>query len=48
MRNVPSFTRLAYLIPETRYCLFLGAGASVESGGYTTSDIAWGILRKLY
>lgn len=48
MRHIPSFTRLAYLIRETRYCLFLGAGASVESGGYTAPDIAWGILRRLY
>jgi hypothetical protein len=40
--------KLAYRIRKTRYALFLGAGASVESGGYTAQDIAWEILRKLY
>ena len=43
-----NLTKLAYHIKETRYALFLGAGASVESGGYTAQNIAWGILRKLY
>jgi hypothetical protein len=43
-----TFDRLAYLLKENRYALFLGAGASVESGGYTASEIAWAILRKIY
>jgi hypothetical protein len=43
-----TFDRLAYLLKENRYALFFGAGASVESGGYTASEIAWAILRKIY
>lgn len=40
--------RLNYLIRQTRFALFLGAGASVESGGYTAQEIAWEILREIY
>ena len=40
--------RLSYVIRETHLALFLGAGASVESGGRTAQEIATGILRKVY
>jgi len=41
--------KLNYHIREkARYALFLGAGASVESGGRTAEEIAFEILRRLY
>ncbi|MFV9646004.1 MAG: SIR2 family protein [Desulfobacterales bacterium] len=40
--------KLNYRIKQDRYVLFLGAGASIESGGYTSGEIAFGILRRVY
>lgn len=45
---MPELKKLKYRVKKDRYVIFLGSGASIESGGYTSPQIAFNILKQVY